>query len=466
MQDFIFFLGRFHVLALHLPIGIILAAVVLDWVARRDAYRSLAPVSPFLWGLAAASAVLTAVLGYMHFAEGAFSGPSATAHRFFGTTVAVVSILIWWLSRRPELYRRVNIATGIVAIALVTITGHFGGNLTHGSSFLSQYAPRPLRALIGGDVRPRPTSVAAADPFLDVVHPMLERRCMTCHNADKRENGLNMTTYESLLAGGDSGRVISPGKSASSELYRRISLPHDDEEFMPAEGKTPLTADQVKLVRWWIDAGTPHGKTVADTGVEPDVEALLTAELGLGPPPAQNKTSATTRGADPALVDRLYRSGFLVRQVSDSDPHLVVSVYSPGARVVDEHLALLLTAADQIVELNLQDALLDDSVLKDIGKFSELTRLRLSHNELTDRTVAQLAGMHKLERLNLYSNTGITDASIEVLAGLPALKRLDVWNTMITEKGMARLRELRPELELQAEASSFGVEFPVPGGAD
>ena len=61
---------------------------------------------------------------------------------------------------------------------------------------------------------------------------------------------------------------------------------------------------------------------------------------------------------------------------------------------------------DQIVELNLQDALLDDSVLVDIGKFTALTRLRLSHNELTDRTVAKLAGLKKLERLNLYSNPG------------------------------------------------------------
>ena len=155
-----------------------------------------------------------------------------------------------------------------------------------------------------------------------------------------------------------------------------------------------------------------------------------------------------------------------MRQVSDSDPHLVVSVYSPGARVIDQHIAVLLTAADQIVELNLQDALLEDSVLMDIGKFTELTRLRLSHNELTDRTVARLAGLKKLERLNLYSNPGITDASVEVLAGLPELKRLDVWNTGVTEKGMARLRELRPDLELQGESSSFGVEFPLPGGAD
>ena len=43
MQEFGFFLGRFHVLALHLPIGIIIAAVVLDWLARRPRY---APEEP------------------------------------------------------------------------------------------------------------------------------------------------------------------------------------------------------------------------------------------------------------------------------------------------------------------------------------------------------------------------------------------------------------------------------------
>jgi uncharacterized membrane protein len=336
-------------LVLHLPIGIVLAAVALDWIARSERFRALGAVSPLLWALAAVSAVATAALGYMHAAEGAFSADAVAAHRFFGTSVAAFTVVVWWLAQRPELYKRVNVATGIVALALVAITGHFGGNLTHGSSFLWQYAPGPLHSL---------------------------------------------------------GERTEPREGSASQA-----------------------------------SGTPSNTAGA-------------------------KTSATNAGADPAVVDRLYRSGFLVRQVSDTDPHLVVSVYSPGARVVDQHIAVLLTAADQIVELNLQDALLEDSVLADIGRFTELTRLRLSHNQLTDRTVAKLAGLRKLERLNLYSNPGITDASVEVLASLPELKRLDVWNTGVTEKGMARLRELRPELELQGEASSFGVEFPLPGGAD
>lgn len=355
-MDFIYFLGRFHVLALHLPIALILVAVLLDWVARRDRYRQLAAAAPFLWAAAALSAVLTVALGYMHFAEGGFAGPTASAHRFFGTTVAVLCVAIWWLcARQATLYRTINVVTGLVVLLLVTMTGHFGGNLTHGESFLWQYAPGPLKALGSGALRRPAASTAGA-------------------------------------------------------------------------------------------AGAAAAVAVSGPAVSPETPPI---------------------SADPELVDSLYRNGFLVRQVSQTDSHLVVSVYSPGARVVAQHIALLETAADQIVELNLQDAGLDDRELANLSHFTELTRLRLSRNDLTDRTVAAFASMPHLERLNLYANPGITDASVDTLAGLASLRRLDIWRTNITEAGIARLRELRPDLEIQDETAS-GVIYPIeppPNGA-
>jgi hypothetical protein len=283
---------------------------------------------------------------------------------------------------------------------------------------------------------------------------MLERRCGGCHNADKLESGFSVATYDSTLAGGDSGRVVVPGKSASSELYRRVSLDTDNEEFMPAEGKTPLTADQVAIVRWWIDAGTPHGVTLDAVGVEPAVEPLLAVELRLGgavaPAAAARPQNAS---ADPALVERLHAAGFLVRQVSQADPHLIVSVYSPGTRVGAEQLAVLLAAAEQIVELDLQDAGIGDSAAADLSKIAGLARLRLSRNELTDRGVEALAGLPRLERLNLYANTGVTDASVDALAGAASLKTLAIWQTGMTDSGIARLRQRRPDLAVQGAAA-------------
>ena len=153
MTDFLLFLGRFHVLALHLPIGIIIVAVVLDFAARRERYRALAQASPFLWGAAALSAVLTVALGYLHFAEGGFAGPSGNAHRLLGTATAVVMLLGWWIATRPAA-TWLKPAIGVLALVLVTVTGHYGGNLTHGSTFMLEYAPGFLRSLLGAERRP------------------------------------------------------------------------------------------------------------------------------------------------------------------------------------------------------------------------------------------------------------------------------------------------------------------------
>jgi hypothetical protein len=50
---------------------------------------------------------------------------------------------------------------------------------------------------------------------------------------------------------------------------------------MPAEGKTPLTDDQVAIIRWWIEAGAPNGGTVGGLEVPPEMRETLTNELGV-----------------------------------------------------------------------------------------------------------------------------------------------------------------------------------------
>ncbi len=283
MTDFLFFLGRFHVLVLHLPIGIVIVAVVLDFAARRERYKALAQASPFLWGAAALSAVLTVVLGYLHFAEGGFAGPSGNAHRLLGTTTAAVMLVGWWVATRPAAGGWLKPAIGVLALVLVSATGHYGGNLTHGPTFLIEYAPGFLRSLLGAEAkRPQPASVAAADPYLDVVRPLLIQRCGACHNGDKREGSFSMASYESTLAGGDTGRAIVPGSLEGSELYFRITRPADDEQFMPAEGKTPPTMDQIAILKWWIEKGAPHATTIGAVGIDAAIEPKLAAQLGLG----------------------------------------------------------------------------------------------------------------------------------------------------------------------------------------
>lgn len=463
MPEIIYFFGRFHVLALHLPIGIILAAVALEWIARRRRYAHLASAAPMLWAAAAVTAILTVVLGYMHFAEGAFSGPSANAHRLYGTSVAVVAAAIWLLCAKwPAVYRRIHLAAGLLLVALVTLTGHYGGALTHGSTYLVEYAPDAVRALVGaGARRPQVANLAMADPYYDVVRPLLQARCSTCHSEDKRESGLSMATYAATLAGGETGSVLVRGNSAMSELYRRVSLPQTHEEFMPAEGKTPLTANQVAILRWWIDAGAPVDITLEELGVTPDVELMLAAELNLTES-AQSAAAAGPITADPQIVAGLYEAGFLSRQVSQSDSRLIVSVYSPGKPLESEQLAALLSAADGIGELDLRNAGIDDGDLAEFARFTQLTRLRLNGNQVSDQGVEIVARLPTLQYLNLYANEAVTDAALDALAGMPALEELYVWQTGVSAEGAARLRAQRPNLVIQA-GTAASLDLPTGG---
>jgi uncharacterized membrane protein len=287
-MELIYFLGRFHVLALHIPIGIIVAIFVLEWLSRKEKYEHLQAAAGFLWMTAAASAILTVILGYMHFAEGGFTGPSALQHRNTGTALALIITVVAALrvSKFSGNYKPVFFPAAILMVFLASIAGHYGGNLTHGSTYLVEYAPQPIRSLAGLAPRREPVeNYADADPYLDLVGPMLQARCTSCHNEDKREGDLDLSSYESLMEGGENGSVVVSGRPDFSEIFNRITLPSSDDSFMPAEGKTPLTEAEVEIIEWWIAAGLPIETTMGEVEDAPDaaVEGLIRTELGLPP---------------------------------------------------------------------------------------------------------------------------------------------------------------------------------------
>jgi uncharacterized membrane protein len=284
-MEFLYFFGRFHVVFLHIPIGIIIAVFFLELLARRERYRHLESAAPFLWIAAAVSAIVTVALGYMHFAEGGFSGASGNQHRTFGTALAIILTVVALLraSRFASNYAPAFLPAAILMVLLASITGHYGGNLTHGPTYLVEYGPGPLRALAGLGARTSVASLEAADPFADLVGPMLNTHCSGCHNPDQRQAELDLTSHAGVMDGGETGSVISRGRPDQSELFNRITLSQRDEAFMPAEGRTPLSYAQVRIIEWWIAAGAPADTTfgVLDTALGEELDEIVRAELGL-----------------------------------------------------------------------------------------------------------------------------------------------------------------------------------------
>lgn len=102
--------------------------------------------------------------------------------------------------------------------------------------------------------------VQAVDYSKD-ISPLWKRSCVACHNSKKAEGGLNLETAALLLKGSDSGQSVQPGKSAESELLKRI-VATDDSAMPPKDnsaGAKPLTPAEVELVKQWIDSGAAAG---------------------------------------------------------------------------------------------------------------------------------------------------------------------------------------------------------------
>ena len=82
-----------------------------------------------------------------------------------------------------------------------------------------------------------------------------------------------------------------------SDLVRRISLPAGDVDFMPKNGKTALTSQEIAAIVWWVSVGAPNKGTLAELNAPDSVRETVSAVLGLsGHAPAQ----AATTTAEPS----------------------------------------------------------------------------------------------------------------------------------------------------------------------
>jgi hypothetical protein len=104
--------------------------------------------------------------------------------------------------------------------------------------------------------------------FARDIKPIFTNTCYRCHSGDKPKSHFLLTSRETALKGGDDGVDVLPGQSAKSPLIHYVSRLVPDME-MPPEGKgTPLTREQVGLLRAWIDQGVAWEETEPEKKTE------------------------------------------------------------------------------------------------------------------------------------------------------------------------------------------------------
>ncbi len=125
--------------------------------------------------------------------------------------------------------------------------------LTLAASFITTTAAR------AEDTLPAASSITGVTYATD-IKPIFDTSCVKCHGAEKPKARLRMDTLEGVLKGTKEGKIVTAGKSAESFIVKSVAhTAKDKDSWMPPlnnkAGIKPLTADQIGLIRAWIDQG-------------------------------------------------------------------------------------------------------------------------------------------------------------------------------------------------------------------
>ncbi len=410
------FLGRFHPLAVHLPIGLLVLIPILEVMGNSQ--PSLRDAAELVLGLALACCLGSAALGYL-LAFGSGEAGAGVARHMWGGIALTFSVLLCVLARRAWLAGDAPWAYPALlasALMVLTWTADQGGSLTHGNKYLTQYMPGSIKRLAGFGLAQR---TASADSFYSRhIDPVFETNCVSCHGESKVKGGLRLDSYDALMKGGKDGAVIVSGQADKSLLFVRVTLPPDHKQFMPAEGKPPLAPEEINWIKTWIQQGSsPKVTQLAGVFIREDAP-----ELPLQPV-----------GDYSALMDDIHRmaegQGAKLMPVSSKPADgLILNTVDVAASFGDPQLAQFAKYAPFIVEAELGRTAVTDASFATLSTFTHLRTLHLEGTAVTGNGLEKLAALTQLSYINL-SSTRVTKAAATRLDSLKSLRHVYLYNT-------------------------------------
>ena len=96
------------------------------------------------------------------------------------------------------------------------------------------------------------TATEKPPTYEDHVLPVFREKCCSCHNADRKAGGLDLTSYQQMMAGGNSGDVVAGGDPDGSYLWQVVS--HESEPTMPPDADR-IPDVMLNVVKEWILGG-------------------------------------------------------------------------------------------------------------------------------------------------------------------------------------------------------------------
>ncbi len=427
--------GRMHPLLLHFPIVLLVIAAVWEVFLSKKLENTEGGIANEIgdWILlsAALTASISALMGLFLSQEEGYNAEAIAWHKWTGVAVSFVSFL-WYAFRNTVRQTKVlSLAASAMSLVAITMAGHQGANITHGEGFLTApFEPKSEVAQV---------KIEDAIVFNDMVKPILEQKCVACHNSKKSKGDLIMETQELLLKGGKNGKLWDPTTADLGLMMQRVHLPSDAKEHMPPIGKPQLTDEEKTILFHWIKGGADFKKKVAELADTDTLNIIAKTALKTG-----ETDHYSFKAADENTVKKLSNNYRIVYPLALNSLALGVEFFG-ASFFSSEKLKELQAVKEQIVHLNMNKMPVKDEDLKAIADFTNLRKLNLSFTQLTGTGLGELKNLKELRQLSL-SGTSVKLADLDVLKNMSHLASIHLWNTPLSSADLVALKTKFPQL--------------------
>lgn len=430
--------GRAHPLFLHFPIVLFALFIAWLWIVPQNQMPSsqlFQSISKWLLLSAAFTAAITALMGIFLSKEPGYDQDALLWHKWSGSFVSLLSFS-WYVFYEQLNKRKILLAaSSLLSIVVLVIAGHVGASITHGDNY--------LLAPVTKEKKQKKVSFDEAVVFTDMVKPILDAKCISCHNSKKAKGELVMETQQMLMRGGKDGALWDTADANLSLILQRIHLPEEEKKHMPPKEKQQLTDGEIAILYNWIRRGANF--KIKASELEPTDTLRTIAENMFKSSDGQEDYDFAA--ASEKTIQKLNTNYRAVYPIAKESPGIAVDFFG-ASFFKSEQLKELLDIKTQLVSLNLDKMPVTDNDLQTIGQFTNLRSLNLSFSKVTGNGLASLDKLSHLKSISL-TNTSLKKEDIQKLVSLKELHHIYIWNAGVSFADADNIRKKYPSLDIE-----------------
>jgi uncharacterized membrane protein/mono/diheme cytochrome c family protein len=444
------FIGHFHPLVVHLPIGILIFTFILELIQLKSKtkFNQAILLGTFI---GTAFAIVSAIMGWLLSLDGGYDEKLLNNHQYAGWILCffcILLVIVKMFFSANVYFDKLNKSLWSIIIIVLFLVGHFGGSITHGADYLSldlSAGNKEVKKALSIDSISAlpPEKQAQVNTYEGLIYPLLDAKCIQCHNSEKKKGNLQLTSIDLILKGGKKGPALTAYNANQSLMIQRMLLDPANDKHMPPKGKPQLNNKEINLIYWWVQHGASINDKLGVALLNDTVKNLIASKIV---PAFPALSLPQTFLVDSNKINSLKQLGLIVNLIAKGVGYIDLSAMN-APLLNDLQLQKITILDSHLVWLNLANTKITNKGFANLSSCKNVIKLNVAYTSLNDDAISLLNQFTKLSYLNIVG-TSITDNGLAKLNLSNNFKSLYCWNTKITQGGVDQFRKRYPNIQI------------------